>query len=215
MPETRKEDMPDITLRDCVHDLTRRHIRRDGPLRGQWEDALLDQLNEAVHPTRGSGGSVQEGFAPVNVKAMDVQRDTARAIRAEARERGEEDQRPVLQVLRDWEHETDAHLARVLLDVLDEIREAIEPQVKPIPLDQACPDVSCGKRRVREQDDTGAWVNRPALLVHCRDEQGRGIGINDWTARCSACGREWHGAQELAWLGRMLNGASERITTTV
>lgn len=205
--------MTDITLRDCVHDLVRPHIRRDGPLKGQWEDALLDQLEEAVHPTRGSGGSVQEGFSPVNIKAMDAQRDIASTVRREAVERGDDDQRPVKDILGDWGELDDQHLARVCLDLVDSIREAIEPQVKPIPLDQACPDASCGKRRVREQDETGAWVNRPALLVHCRDEQGKGIGINHWTARCASCGREWHGAQELAWLGRMLNGVSEVETT--
>lgn len=205
--------MPDITLRDCVHDLTRRHIRHDGPLKGQWEDALLEQLEEAVSPSKGAGGAAAEGHAPVNIKAMDVQRDLAKTVRRKAIARNEEDQRPVPDILHDWaenDPDHDQHLAHVLLDIIDEIRAAIEPQVKPIPLDQACPDASCGKRRVREQDETGAWVNRPALLVHCRDEQGKGIGINHWTARCASCGREWHGAQELAWLGRMLADTPER-----
>lgn len=202
--------MPDITLRDLVHDLVRRHLRRDGPLKGQWEDALLDQLEEAVTGIGNNGGKASnEAAVPVNIRAMDTQRNIAKTIRREAVERGEEDQRPVKDILAGWSESGDSHLIRVLLDIIDDIREAIEPQVKPIPLDQACPDASCGKRRVREQDETGAWVKRPALLVHCRDEQGKGIAINDWTARCAACGREWHGAQELAWLGRMITGVSD------
>lgn len=205
----------EVSLADNVHDLTRRHIRRDGPTKGQWEDGLLDQLDAAVHPTKGAGGSAQEGHSPVNIKAMDTQRDVAKKIRDEASERGEEGQRPVREILADWPSTGDPHLTHVTLDVIDTIREAIDPQVKPIPLDQACPDASCGKRRVREQDDTGAWVKRPALAVHCRDENGKGIAISHWTARCSACGREWHGAQELAWLGRMLIETPEEETTTV
>lgn len=202
--------MPDITLQDCVHDLTRRHIRRDGPLKGQWEDALLDQLDQAVHPSKGSGGAVQEGHAPVNIAAMDTQRDVAATIRSEAMDAGEEPQRPVPEILKEWaEGPSDQHRTHVLLDAIDRIRETVEPQVKPIPLDQACPDVSCGVRRVRQKDDAGSWVRRPALHVYCRDERGLGIGINDWTARCSACGREWRGASELSWLGRMLNGEAQ------
>lgn len=210
--------MPDITLRDCVHDLTRRHIRRDGPLRGQWEDALLVQLDEAVTGIGNNGGKASnETAAPINIKAMDMQRDIAKTVRDQEYDRGGDAQRPVREILTDWAEDADAdkHLVHVTLDLVDEIREAIEPQVKPIPLDQACPDASCGKRRVRERDETGAWVNRPALRVHCRDETGKGIAIRDWTAKCSACGREWHGTQELAWLGRMLMGAPEGEMTLV
>lgn len=204
--------MPSITLQDAVHDLTRRHIRRDGPLKGQWEDALLDQLEQAVHPSRGSGGGKSEGHAPVNITAMDTERDVAEMIRSEAYEAGEESQRPITDILSDWaDGPGDQHRKHVLLDIIDKIREAVEPQVKPIPLDQACPDVSCGVRRVRQKDDTGSWVRRPALSVYCRDEHGFGIGINDWTARCAACGREWHGASELSWLGRMLNGTMKEV----
>lgn len=209
--------MTDITLRDCVHDLTRRHIRRGGPTRGKWEDALLDQLENAVHPSKGAGGSAQEGHSPVNITAMDVQRDVARTVRKEAVRRGEEGQRPVHDILLDWAEGgvTDLYLTRVTMDLIDDIREAIEPQVKPIPLDQACPDPSCGKRRIRQQDETGAWVNRPALHVHCRDENGDGVAISKWTARCAACGREWHGKHELAWLGRMLTETPEDQMTSV
>lgn len=199
--------MSDITLGDCVHDLTRRHIRRDGPTKGKWEDALLDQLDAAVTGIGNKGGkSTNDPAAPVNIRAMDVQREVADTVRKEARERGEEDQRPVREILVSWADDgaSDQHLTRVTMGIIDQIKEAIEPQVKPIPLDQACPDPSCGKRRVRQQDETGAWVKRPALLVHCRDEDGKGVAISKWSAYCAACGREWQGTHELAWLGRML-----------
>lgn len=207
-----------ITLRDAVHDLTRRHIRRDGPTKGQWEDGLLDQLEDAVTGIGNNGGKAgNETPAPVNIRAMDVQRDVAKTVRDHEHDRRGDAQRPVADILTEWADDADADkfLVHVTMDLIDQIREAIEPQVKPIPLDQACPDASCGKRRVRVRDDAGAWVNRPALQVHCRDENGHGIGINDWTAQCSACGREWHGAQELAWLGRMLTGVSDGSLTRV
>ena len=179
---------------------------------------MLVQLDEAVTGIGNNGGKASnETAAPINIKAMDMQRDIAKTVRDQEYDRGGDAQRPVREILTDWAEDADAdkHLVHVTLDLVDEIREAIEPQVKPIPLDQACPDASCGKRRVRERDETGAWVNRPALRVHCRDETGKGIAIRDWTAKCSACGREWHGTQELAWLGRMLMGAPEGEMTLV
>lgn len=207
-----------VTLADNVHDLTRRHIRRHGPTRGQWEEGLLDQLEDAVTGIGNNGGQAgNETPAPINIKALDTQRSIAETVRDHEHKRGGDTQRPVDSILAEWADDADADefLVHVTLDLIDEIREAIEPQVKPIPLDQACPDASCGKRRIREQDETGAWVSRPALRVHCRDETGHGIAISKWTAQCSSCGRQWHGAHELAWLSRLLWGESEDVMTTV
>ncbi|TLP70684.1 DUF7341 domain-containing protein [Nesterenkonia sphaerica] len=209
--------MPNIKLRETVHDLTRRHIRRDGLLHGQWEDALLDQLQEAVTVIgSGSGGATTETAAPANLLAVDTQNAIAEDVRDTARARGEDWQQPVKAILQHWgDHATDddMRLTDLALDIADRIRGAIERQVKPIPLDHACPVDSCAKRHIRQQDEAGDWVKRPALLVTCRDDNGTGLGFRDWVVHCAACGAWWQGCEAIAWLGRTLIGNRDRMTT--
>lgn len=203
--------MPGLALNDNVHDLTRRHVRREGHMKGQWEEALLDQLDAAITQIGTNGGkSSGESSLPVSIKAIDTQRSVTRTIKDHEHDRGGNPQRPIRDILVSWSEDADAgqYLEHVTADLITEIRGSVEPRVKPIPLDHACPDPSCGKRRVKELDEAGSWVQRPALFVQCRDTEGKGLAISEWAAHCAACGREWRGANDMAWLGRMVNEMS-------
>lgn len=185
-----------VALRDCVHDLVRRHLRRDGPTKGQWEDGLLDQLEEAVTSIGRDGAQAAETPVPVNVAALDLQRKTARTIRAEQWERHRDPEQPVAAILAEWAEEEagDMHLAHVTLDIIDEIRALLEPPpVKRRPMWAAC--YWCGAFWVTDNNGD----RKPAVTVGTHDDLGKMLSPAEMNLRCDACGESRTGERDMAW----------------
>lgn len=199
--------MPEVTLRDCVHDLTRRHIRRDGPTRGQWEDALLDQLDAAISTIGKDGGVSSEPSTPINLNAMKLQQQVAQTVRDEQWERGGETQMPVVDILREWEEETDEdqHLTHVVLDLVDQIRRQLEPPpVKRRPLWMPCYD--CGRMWVPGDDGE----RKPAVTVRTHDDMGKMLSPAEMEMGCAHCGTTRTGEHEMAWPLKVMKDTPKR-----
>lgn len=186
----------EVSLADNVHDLTRRHIRRSGPTKGQWEDALLDQLGEAVTSIGRDGAQAAETPVPVNVAALDLQRKTAQTIRAEQWERNGDAEQPVTAILAEWveEEATDIHLAHVTLDIVDEIRALLEPPpVKRRPMWASC--YWCGRFWVTD----GNGDRKPAVTIGTHDDLGKMLSPAEMNLSCEACGESRTGEKDMAW----------------
>lgn len=198
--------MSEILLRDCVHDLTRRHIRRDGPTKGHWEDGLLDQLDQAITAIGRDGSAPSEPAVPINVSAMKLQQSTARKVRAEQWERHGETQKPVAEILLEWadEENGDTHLTHVTLDLVDAIRALLEPPpVKPRPLWMPCYD--CGRMWIPGEDGE----RKPAVTVRTHDDTGAMLSPAKMEMACAHCGKTRTGEHEMAWPLKVMKDQSK------
>lgn len=199
----------DITLGDNVHDLTRRHVRREGPTKGQWEDGLLDQLEAAVSTIGRDGAQASEPGVPVNVAALDLQRKTARTIRAEQWERHGDAEQPVTAILAEWAEEEagNAHLIHITLDIIDEVRALLEPPpVKRRPMWASC--YWCG--RFWTVDANGD--RKPAVTIGTHDELGKMLSPAEMNLSCDACGESRTGEKDMAWPLKVMKDARSRRT---
>ena len=186
----------EVSLADNVHDLTRRHVRRDGPTKGHWEDGLLGQLATAVTSIGRDGAQTSEPGVPVNVAALDMQRSIAKTIRAEQWERHGDAEQPVEAILTEWaEAEAgDMHLAHVTLDIVDQIRALLEPPpVKRRPLWASC--YWCGRFWIEDHNGD----RKPAVTVGTHNELGKMLSPAEMNLRCDACGESRTGEKDMAW----------------
>lgn len=185
-----------MSLRDCVHTLTREHLKinDDGAL--VHAPALLAVLRAACTSdfavSRGGGGG--EGMV-VNSRAVKIEEDIkAEALNEHFEMTGKEYQGRIVDLIQSWADlsgDYEEYLGRVLLDWIDSIHAMLEAKRPPWRPSMPCP--SCSQRFYGAERE-------PCIAVYFWDDEADIIAPPAlWIAKCDGCGMEWNG-DNLKWL---------------
>lgn len=183
-----------MSLTDAVHLLVRPHLthRPDGvPI---TRDAWLDQLAGAVHTISSGGGrDSNEPPIPINTAALNLWRRLDREVRRDELDRAGHARGHLGGILTRWADETrpdwTLYLERACYDMVDEIRDLLDPPPKRRPLNQPCP--ACGITYATNADDERV----PALTAGTHERDGTMRQPRDYDVTCADCGADWVGGQ--------------------
>lgn len=192
-----------MSLRDNIHQLIRPHMtkRPDGKI--VTRPALLDQLSEAVHTSKGGRRDTSETPLPINAAAIELWRALDTQARREEQDRTGRPRGHLGGIISRWESETRAewvqHLEHATLDIIDQISDLLDPPPKRRKLREPCP--ACGERWVYDK----ATGDRDACLTAgTHDSEGAMRQPADYDVACAACGAEWRGKQ-LTWVLQVIS----------
>ncbi|MGN6722765.1 MAG: DUF7341 domain-containing protein [Marmoricola sp.] len=182
-----------MSLRDNCHRLCREHLTM-GPKGPISVPALLDQLEAAVTANEHGSGGTSGGVAlPIGEGALALLQDIEHGAREHQHELIPSFAGTLKAVIESWavediNAEWMAFLEHVTLDWIDAINAIVAPTKPPRKLTLPCPACSVLYHE-----------GKPALRVHCWDEDGGMLKIWQWTAECVGCGAGWP-PEQMGWL---------------
>lgn len=177
-----------MTLRSNVHALTTDHLT-DTPLGLATAPPLIRQLESAIKPNKGGGGSGSGKRADIiDMTALALWEEIAADIGIHTMETGLPTSQDRIEMLKGWvalEDDPDwsDFLTHATLDWCDRITALLSP-IRPYHPSEPCP--SCGLRFHGED-------NAPPLSVHYLGADGKITHPHQWRMECESCGAEWSG----------------------